>query len=202
MVHRVAIIGNGPSVLEHRWGAQIDACDEVVRINAYRLADAEHDWRPHVGEKLTVWTTYQSPQEHAVPHEVWWVEFDYIRLQEERDVMLPWCIKHGVVFTWVPGEAVERAFAELDITHRERHRPNNAGLKPSSGIVAIEYARMRWPESELYVAGFDGFLVGSPGYYWTGDILHPSHIRKHFPDRQRAYVARLLRDGIVREFTP
>lgn len=200
MTHRVAIIGNGPSVLRHRWGAQIDACDEVVRINTYRCTEAGCDYRPYVGSRITAWATYLDLVGYPVPRELWWVEFGYIHLPDLRAIMEPWCAKYGVRFIWVPDEAVEAAFRELHISKGERNRPQYAGMKPSTGIVAIEYARMRWPQSELYVAGFDGFSVGDQAYYWTSDVLRGSSVRKHFPERQREYIVRLLKAGTLREF--
>jgi hypothetical protein len=198
MTHRVAVVGNGPSLLTHSYGAQIDACDEVVRINAYQLGGA---YAAHVGNKVTVWTTYMDPDGYAVPREVWWCEFGYIHMPEERKRAEAWCLRNKARFVWLPDDVIERAFKELAITPDERQRKNGCGMKPSTGIIAIECARVEWPASEIYVAGFDGFVTGdSYHYYDTESKLTPSVCRKHFPGRQQEYITRLVRDGKLRTF--
>lgn len=51
---RLVLVGNGPSLLRQQAGPQIDAFDEVVRFNRYRLAGFE----PHTGARTTLWSTF------------------------------------------------------------------------------------------------------------------------------------------------
>ncbi|MFK7889191.1 MAG: glycosyltransferase family 29 protein [Granulosicoccus sp.] len=48
----VAVVGNGPGVLERRDGAFIDDHDVVVRFNAAAITSA---YQPHVGNKTDLW---------------------------------------------------------------------------------------------------------------------------------------------------
>lgn len=49
---RIIILGNGPSVLNNKYGYLIDTFDEVVRINHYKP-----EKREYVGSKVTTYTT-------------------------------------------------------------------------------------------------------------------------------------------------
>jgi hypothetical protein len=48
----IIVIGNGPSVLNNKYGSYIDKFDEVVRINHYKP-----EFKEYIGEKLTTYIT-------------------------------------------------------------------------------------------------------------------------------------------------
>ena len=51
---RVVLVGNGPSLLATPRGGEIDAHDEVVRFNRFKLRGFE----PHTGTRTTLWSTF------------------------------------------------------------------------------------------------------------------------------------------------
>lgn len=57
----VILIGNGPSLLDHRLGRVIDTYDLVVRFNSYVV----HGFEDHVGSKTDIWFSTGCPQNHT-----------------------------------------------------------------------------------------------------------------------------------------
>lgn len=51
---RVVLVGNGPSLLREPLGAEIDAHDEVVRFNRFKIAGFE----AFTGSRTTLWSTF------------------------------------------------------------------------------------------------------------------------------------------------
>ena len=200
---RIAVLGNGPSLRCHHYGAQIDACDVVVRINRF---DVTARWWRHVGSRTDIYATYfpfrlemLALVESWKLTALWWVE-----IGDVHDIMVPWraswvpvCAKHHIAMHTIPEATVARCYAELGITEEERAA---ADKKPTSGVVVLAHAREVWPDAEVYAAGFDGYRPGEPGYYWSSAVVEDRALRKVAVDKQRAWYAAQVAAGRVLEF--
>lgn len=156
---RIAVIGNGPSA--KGLGAEIDACDFVVRtgqcINAFKENEA--------GTKLSAWAWPGYPKMNRyVPKGKGW----------QMWVTCP--------AEWHKGEVRMPNVARIANQHKLNVQVLNLNeytkvrvackalsgkdLPPTTGILAIHMALMKKP-AELLLAGFDCTIPTQPGFCYA-----------------------------------
>lgn len=148
---KLCVVGNGPSAEDH--GAEIDACDFVVRIKAWWAhgakdagkrcdALAHYGWgkwqerpRPFMGEH---WIT--QPVAQMREHPDGWKRIEFIsRIAELRPIR------------WVTGEMRQAAIKFLK-------------CHPSTGFIAVLMALAARSPDELWLYGFDSTTPQRPFY--------------------------------------
>lgn len=151
---KLCIVGNGPSAKGH--GAEIDACDFVVRIKAF-WENAAVNAGQRVDAVAWLGTEEAKWKKHGPDG------FDHWRT---------WCSEQYIVNGggWPARKVFFETFAEGKITHRlsgQLHlRVKRSTLKdPSTGIIAIAMALDILEPAELLLYGFDGTLPTLPNYH-------------------------------------
>ncbi|KKN79764.1 hypothetical protein LCGC14_0336190 [marine sediment metagenome] len=153
---KVAIVGNGPSAKGK--GAEIDACDFVVRIKAWWRHGAKD-----AGEKINAWAWYGD---HAglrecpvgMDGEVWFTQCSNQILahdpdKQERHLTAFANYSLGRPASWLSNQEWDRLVARRDSHH------------PSTGMVAVAMALARFPGCELHLFGFDSTTRDRPDFY-------------------------------------
>lgn len=152
----VVLVGNGPSLQGTRLGSIIDAHDEVVRFNNYRLTGFESD----IGTKTTLWSTFGKGTKPADS-------------EPPRRVI---CVHENANPEGNPFEAIRipLAFYErlrTEIRAISKH-PKATEVNPSSGLLVA-----RWLLDNgcphLNLAGFDHFGKerSKQHHYWNPQSL-------------------------------
>jgi len=155
----VVVVGNGPLLLQHFWGSNIDSFDEIIRINRYKLTGYER----HTGHRTTLWATVghgELPQEEQG--------------RASKVLMVQECQKPG----YMPERLwrIPRAFvAELSerVRAASRWEPEaRDALIASSGCIVVAYLLEHVGLPKVWGAGFDHFSKQRTGvhHYW----LHTS----------------------------
>jgi len=150
-VKTVVLVGNGPSVQASGLGRIIDAHDEVVRFNAYRLKEFEAD----VGTKTTLWSTFGKgmvPADSAPPR---------------RAI----CVHEAATPSGEPVEVfrIPRSFyaqMQQEIRAISLHK-RAASVNPTSGFLVIRWL-LENGCPKLHLAGFDHFskIKRKQHHYW------------------------------------
>jgi hypothetical protein len=176
---RVCVVGNGPSA--PRYAAQIDACDEVIRLNAFPRGAA--------GRKWTIWASafYPSIASCALASKM--IE-DIPQLRE----------------IWVLGEKPDMAALPIPAEKRlhidAAERARMAQLlhaRPSCGYMAVDAAYHRAPDT-LCLVGFD-----QPFTHWWQDA-HESGAERcaevHNIAREHSFYADMVGGRGLGDFRP
>ena len=152
------LVGNGPSLADSGMGSQIDAFDEVVRFNDFKLSD---DLAPHVGRKTTLWSCYGANAQRArqdPPARVIYLHGAKAAPQ--------WCRPEEL---WrVPLAFYQRVKEEV-LAVTERVGDQRDKLLPSAGLVTLKWLLELHRVRHVTLAGFDHFSregVGARHHYW------------------------------------
>lgn len=175
----VCVVGNGPSA-EGR-GAEIDACDFVVRIKAW--------WRhgaADAGTRIDAWAWYGCKR-----------GLTYIppfRCQN-------W-FTHCPKQTQSHGSKIRRARRKSFLEHSSEQRTqfltdvqwqtmrSFTGKHPSTGMVAVFMAIERFPDCNLHLYGFDSTRLDQPNFF---DARRPDLTPKdpHCQQREKTVFRRI-----------
>ena len=174
----ILLVGNGPSLRGSRLGAVVDCFPVVVRLNDYRLTE-------DVGERTTIWclsdhsaVTLRLPPK---PH-----------VQETLCLIAPSPHAH-------PRAAVAEALRghrNVVVDDAPPLRYADASSWPSTGLLALAHLLRRYPDSPVFVCGFDHFAAPGGGHYYD-DACASSHAHAGERDaferlaRESGRVARL-----------
>ncbi len=165
---KICVVGNGPSAEGH--GAEIDACDFVVRLKAYWVfgatdAGSKVDAVAWFGAQRKEWCNLDVGDDIPIcEHWRTWCNKQY------EESPLEWK-KARAFFAYVtcglPVVSVLECQWMRAIRYLNRH--------PSAGFVTITMVLDRWPKCELLLTGFDATIPDRPDYYdarrpATGDL--------------------------------
>ena len=173
---RVCIVGQGPSA--EGKGAEIDACDFVVRIKAFCECGAEHS-----GDKVDAIATYgdwsrrRSKPEWVRPTEYW---FTHCPSQVEQHAMTQergHSVAHhrftslvddadGAAIRWLPDKLWKQMCEAI-------------GSHPSTGFVAVAMAIWILAPAQLLLAGFDSVDPKLPNFWDARNTIAKSSIVHH-----------------------
>jgi len=178
---KAAVIGNGPSAISPKRGADIELCDVVVRVNRYRISGYEEA----LGSRTDIWVTDLRPADLPPPEGI-------------ANVKEVWTFPWAGMFPRV-GEGRESACPDktpIPTTEAEFMRLNAMipGRKwPSNGLGAIALVLWRLQPRQLLLSGFDALLnpdVPAYCYYW-GDRSEVCNLN-HDLHAENAALRRLI----------
>ena len=177
---RVCIVGNGPSAEGH--GAEIDACDFVVRIKAFWVYGAEN-----VGQRCDAVATYgdwRAWRQQPPFSGEYWISQTLKQIEEnsvgwERLAFIS-RIANLQPLRWLPQPMWDSLLQQI-------------GSHPSTGIVAVCMGLAIIQPDELLLYGFDGTTPDKPNYH---DARRPNPNDPHAHDQlaEKRAIAELL-DG-------
>lgn len=201
----IIVVGNGPSVLQHEAGAEIDAFDEVVRFNNFELEGYEK----YVGTKTTIWARPASAfvKERKAKH------FKRIIAFATYGIYLP------VLLEYIP--TLRRLYKRIEIVGENACReigdqvgldqPNPLELVRlvaamqrgqrirrtewcSAGILAIAYLLREY--DHLTIHGFDHINIhpNAHGHYYP---KKPMGDKGHNGSKERAFVEKYIKEGRI-----
>lgn len=175
----IIVIGNGPSVLNNKFGHIIDSFEEVARINHYKPI------KEHSGEKLTLFCTspYDCRYNPKVPElakEILiWDELEnektkydacpHSRYIDKRPVSTELESKHG--FKTYPG------------------RPY-----PSTGVSLLMYLIQLNKYKTIFIYGFDNLQLGKKIHFF--DSIIQTKTSPHSPELERKFIEFYINTGL------
>ncbi len=162
---QVCIVGNGPSAKGH--GAEIDACDFVVRMKAFWSRGAEN-----AGEKIDAWAWFgltepkdadhvpaEKVPEHVPPHVRHWFTDCMEQIGKDRQDRV----------------VLAAGLSPMPLYHISNAMRNRAARylhsHPTTGFLTICMALDLYPSCELVLYGFDGLASDQPNYNDARGIL-------------------------------
>ena len=165
----IIVLGNGPSVLNNKYGKYIDKFDEVVRINHYKP-----EFKEYIGDKLTTYvtTTYNTifyPKVLKKTNEILILDdINYkISLYDsyektkyiDKTLINPYLLKHG--FNIIP----KKPWA-------------------TTGIIILLYLIEVKKYNKIIIHGFDNLIVGKKEHCFENNFVnnspHSSILEKNF----------------------
>lgn len=168
------VIGNGPSLLENKWGDKINSYDEVIRFNRFKIKGFEK----YVGTKTTIWSTFGRGElptdDFSRPSKVIFVHGGYGQPAYTPDEII------RIPLTYYNN-------LRKKLQNETIYKDNTKHLIPSSGILVISWLLEYFLE-KITIIGFDSFSKekSSQHHYW-----HPSKFKKpkeHDGDWERQFI--------------
>jgi len=161
---KVAIVGNGASVLSESWSNEIDvSCDRVVRVNWYEIKGYE-EW---TGVRTDYWVTDLWPAKHELPYGFDEIKEVWVFPDGDRPHTL-----EGIYKICRPAHKVAVPIRREDYLKLYGMLPGKKW--PSNGLGAVFMALDYLEPDELLLIGFDAMLGAeekSYSYYWGDEIL-------------------------------
>ncbi len=154
---KLCVVGNGPSAKGQ--GAEIDACDFVVRIKAWWAHGAED-----AGEKIDAWAWYGDEPRLVEPAPVLNCEH-WLTLCNQQ--MSAWADPDELI------AGFKRQMARRPIENRMTRRLwdsvwvqacEHLDREPSTGFVAVAMAIQAFDPDSLLLIGFDSLTADQPNY--------------------------------------
>jgi len=194
----IVIVGSGPSVLGSGLGRVIDRMDTVVRCNLPIIAGFEKD----VGNHTDVWAFNAAKNVRrripsmAAPGKLMLLCTPFSEKKEAKSirVLSDTFAKKGVWFDWLKDEQRIEARYACDMVAKERL---------TTGVSAIVYLRHMYPDSHIYLHGFDYVCSESPTplHYWDPRERTRLGSSAHDMEKEAGYIRKLMEDGKVSTLT-
>lgn len=152
----IILVGNGPSVTQKELGAKIDAFDEVVRFNSFKIKGFE----ANSGKKVTLWSTFGHgvvPQDNIKPRRM------IIRGNAKA--------AYRASEVWrIPIES----FQAWQKTLQALTRVEPEKVMPSSGFLLLNWL-LESGVPTVHLVGFDHFSKEKTGqhHYWIKSSFKP-----------------------------
>lgn len=188
----IIVLGNGPSVLQNKYGHIIDEFDEVVRINHYKP-----DMKEHVGEKVTIYCTSAYKPQY------------YKKICDVAKEILIWCeIRTGgtcynnhpcaKIITRDSGVKPDKFISKIPIEKKLREFGfNDFPSAPwvSTGIGILMYLIQTGKYKKICIYGFDGLENGKQIHYFSGHIK--KNQKEHSTELERKFIKHYIDKGIL-----
>jgi len=176
---KIAIIGNGSSLLRLKKGVEIDAHDIVIRQNFY------YD--------------FMEPETTGVKVDIWSCAFDYNKYDDEERSKEIWCARP---LNWENGNKwnisnkIKRERITKDINEGEwgkaAYLVNKAGgTNPTTGFLTLKFAQSIYPKAEIDLYGYDFYEPNE--YYYGGKEDKP--YSDHSPNIEKKLVIEGAKKG-------
>ena len=150
---RILIIGNGPSLLEHKRGKEIDEFDIVVRFNTFKT----DEYSEYVGTKTDIWfingvnIRKKNPKIIKMMNEI---DYKQIFIEQNNIDNKKSLLKNYPELK--DNEKIE--FCDLDEYNKIIDKFFKHSLKkPSLGVIGIYLISQIYNTYDIYITGFDGF---------------------------------------------
>ena len=187
----IIIIGNGQSILNNRFQAEIDAFDIVVRINNYKIKGYEH----YLGKKTDIWFNGANSKlvhpEH-IPNKVIVAIPSIIFLRQKNNIQTYISKRVGInsdKIAIIPEEQIESY--EKIVNHN----------RLTTGLYSILWAINNY--DKIYIHGFDFFINSKAHYYDSklmtfvnNNIVNKGH--KHDNDKEYDFIKNLIKENKIR----
>lgn len=153
------LVGNGPSALLRKRGAEIDSFDQVVRFNGYAI----DPWADRLGSKTTLWSTYgrgKVPQGEQRPNRILYQHGEVgdgpAYTPEHLHLLPSW------FYNRTRAEVQNRIFWAKGFSDDYKH------LKPTSGLQVTAWLLQVVGLECVHLVGFDHFRKDSSKqhHYW------------------------------------
>jgi hypothetical protein len=188
----IIIIGNGQSILNNRFQAEIDAFDIVVRINNYKIKGYEH----YLGKKTDIWFNGANSKlvhpEH-IPNKVIVAIPSIIFLRQKNNIQTYISKRVGInsdKIAIIPEEQIESY--EKIVNHN----------RLTTGLYSILWAINNY--DKIYIHGFDFFINSKAHYYDSklmtfvnNNIVSKGH--KHDNDKEYNFIKKLLDENRIKK---
>jgi len=208
---KICVLGNGPSLVKGEpLGKYIDEMDEVVRFNNFQTkASGMEAW---TGSKTTVHFSdsmlFPSYPEYHVPGASLVLSLFNDRLLCAGSYFI---FRIGIDLAWnecfkMLGDEALGAVSEEDINNLKKELGITHWKHPTSGVLGIDWMVRNRPDTSepVYIHGFDFFEGDLIHYYNKTEPLYErinNHVgvnTMHQPEKEKAYVARLVEEGKVK----
>ena len=170
----ICIVGNGACALSKENGYFIDSCDIVIRLGEYETLNYEL----YVGKKTDIYCSRwykakkKSPNLFLNIKEMWIPRTYETREKKYDDLIFKYNIVNKIIY--IPNHLIYKykiKFPYKLIEYNNSKSSNkilNCSL-PDSGIIAIDIALIKYPNSKIYISGFDNCKTNS--YYWNKNSI-------------------------------
>jgi len=190
----ILIMGNGPSAAGHHLGTQIDAFDEIVRINNFVTAGMEKQ----VGSRTDIWVN--GANQGLKKRDV---------IPEDILVMIPPVVlrhKGDEIHSRIRRRLNTDAYTLLPILVMEEMESSSGIERPTTGFFTIYFFHLLGLDVTLH--GFD-FFVGSTAHYFDGRVKRflkekglIKKAGKHDVSGEKAFVEDLIQQGHIKLLKP
>lgn len=199
---KIALIGNGESALNNKNGHFIDKCDIVIRLGNFIVDSYEE----YVGSKTDIYVSrwykakyrenkfFQRIKEMWIPRTFCSREQKYDHLIDENNLINR--------IKYIPNEIIFKykiKFPYTKIIHNTS-KSVNKNLQcclPDSGIIAIDMAKHYYPDTELFISGFDNCKTS---YYWS--INHKiDKLSDQMLEHQFKYLKDYINNNIITDLS-
>lgn len=148
-MNKIILIGNGPSVLRHELGENIDKFDIVVRFNNFKIKGYEKN----IGTKTNYWFT--------------WCHFNVDNIKNLDKIYF---------HSWIKDKNTDKNYIKLKnmynnieivdhgvLNEIKQHIPDYPHKAFSTGLIAAHIMIKKY--SQIYLYGFDWWIDGLKHHY-------------------------------------
>jgi len=199
----ICIVGNGPSSLKTRNGEFIDSCDIVVRIGHCVIEGYEE----YIGSKLDIyagrwkklevhpdlcskadkiWLLYPPP-----PHNWHLSTLGSSSIGREKLALERMKVDTSKIM-YVP-EQIQEDYKSRYAGSLPKMSDALCGFNiPASGTVVIDMVLHFYPDSKIYVTGFDGYFDNTTYYFDKGRTIGKHFTHSHSAIPQYVQLRKLI----------
>jgi hypothetical protein len=171
---KICIIGNGESTLYKKNGNFIDSCEIVIRLGNFQTKNYEQ----YIGSKTDIYCSrwYKAkhkPKEFFLNIKEMWIPRTHDTREKKYDHLIE---KLNLLYKikYIPNNLIYKYKIKfpyrLSISKNSKNTNKNLYCSlPDSGIIAIDMAIINYPNSKLYISGFDNCKTNS--HYWDTNCL-------------------------------
>ena len=180
---KIAIVGNGSSLLRLKKGVEIDSHDLVIRQNFY------YD--------------LMEPETTGIKVDIWSCAFDAHEYDDKGRSKEIWCARP---LSWENGghwrilPCIERKRITRDICNGEYDRiaqivRDAGGSNPGNGFLTLKFAQKIYPNADIDLYGYD-FYEPPKHYYDNNFIISNALIYKdHTPHIEKKLIQEGVKNG-------
>jgi hypothetical protein len=166
----ICIVGNGQSALYKNNGNFIDSCDIVIRMGNFNIKGYESC----VGSKIDIYCSRWYKAKHksydlfSNIKEMWIPRTYETREKKYDNLIMNFNVLNKIMY--IPLHLIYKY--KIKFPYKLSNQLNNSKTSnkdlncslPDSGIIAIDMALIKFPNSKIYISGFDNCATDS--HYW------------------------------------
>jgi hypothetical protein len=165
---KIVIIGNGACALRNESGSFINGADLVIRVGEFIIDGFEK----YIGNKTDIYVSrwFKSKTRSKIffnSLQGLWIPRTYETRELKYDTLIE---EYGIreKISYIPLELIYRYKLKYPYKYVKHNNSKTVNKNlycclPDSGIVAIDMALMKYPQSQIYIVGYDNCKTG---YYW------------------------------------
>lgn len=202
---KVVIIGNSPSVTEHKLGDAIDSFNKVIRMNNFRIKG----FKEYTGTKLDIFINGSQRWDLNVQLikkcEKIWALYPLLQYYQKNTELL---ISKPIELLKMPRERfIVPNIAFIKKCYRDSGYPMERDdiEHPSTGLFGIAFTIFKFSEEyEIYIHGFDSFKVAVPlkptPHYYEADHYEKINpfVYAHKHKLEKNYIEKLINEHKIK----